>query len=176
MCRRWQQVANSPQLLRDLDLFCESPRPAQLRAALEWVQCRAAGHVELLSLFMPQELDATQAAELLSDLGAALTACGAAGGLTDVLLQSKARLHVGNWVASQRDLRKLTLYSKQLELLGPLQILTGLQQLDLASSREQVVMGPGVSLPSALTSLVLRRKVESLLPKVGPCTRLMSRL
>lgn len=173
VCRRWWRLANSGQLLADLDIsivFASDGYGAfllRVRRLCEWVLRRAAGHVQRLQLHLTAacwELHAAE--EVCTAVVAILVGCGAAG-----LRHLRLRLEVpdtefwlSSWVPALRSVQRLevaagppvaarhsTRSEACLMAAAPMRSLTSLQHLALKGS--PLVFRDDLQLPAALTSL-----------------------
>jgi len=169
VCRRFHRLANSPQLLRGIQLnMPASKRPdvnlQRVDAACEWLVQRAAGHVQHLQLELPY-LHYRKQAERSNLLAEALAACGTAGGLKSLRFTTSVPLNGRNWVLAMRNLRSLSVTTaRRMDISTYLTALTALEQLLLSGLWD---LQPDVCLPPSLTRLHLEGEgSESLPPQV----------
>ncbi|KAL4458865.1 hypothetical protein ABPG75_013730 [Micractinium tetrahymenae] len=159
--RRWHADVHSPQLLRRLSVTVtgEPEFMRRLRLAGEWLALRAARHVRALRLRTdwPEDLIREgREPETAAIIAAALAACGAVGGLTEVELQLDGLpLELSTWLAPlARSLRRLVVDSEStLEVACSLSFLTALRELELGPL--SVELAAEARLPPGLTKLRL---------------------
>lgn len=169
MCRRLHRLLYSPPLLHKIGLTAELSSLDAARSLLGWLTARCAGRTQRLQLCLQlkglsdQYQPDDDCSEVASHLSAAMAACSAAGGLSelDVELQGSdwTTLHVGSWAAALRGLTRLRFAAScELRLSGRLGGLTSLQTLELAG--KPVCVAGFASLPKTLTCLMLGSNVD----------------
>jgi len=173
VCRRLRQLVHSPALLRDISLtlggsstepeVAPAVRAQRLHSACEWLQCRAVGHVEQLELTL--ELAGLPEQHTCSaQVAAAIAACGAAGSLQHLWIDTDQLPGSTGGLLAARSLRSLSIATVDaFKVDSPLQALTALEQLWLDSVHE-MGMQPGASLPPSLTRLHLGGERSASLP------------
>lgn len=149
----------SPPLLRSLAVNLRGGRfLPRLRALAAWLAVVAAPHLHHLDLDLSGHKLETGRPELEAldaqvTVPAMLAACGAGGQLTQLRLNlSTLVVPISSWVAPLgARLQTLYLRGRPLQVIGPLQALSNLQELEL----HLAVLQPAALLPASLTKLVL---------------------
>ena len=156
MCRRWRQLVNSAPLLQAVHVqFSKEGDLPRLRSFCEWALTRALQHLQQLHLALT--LDANEGAEEGASLmAAAVTACGAAGSLTELQLHistAHETFTCSSWMAALRSLRRLTIECDgAVNVAASLQPLAALEELRLIG---RVNLPVAARLPASLTLLHL---------------------
>ena len=174
VCRRWRQLAEAPQLLRQLQVSAVGL--PQLRGMCAWLLRRAASHVEKLEISYctdEQEDEVVESGAVMAELAAAAALCGTTGQpLTHLVVGVECvPLSVGSWVLALRGtLRRLHLEIStemrddpdfQLSLATPLHGLTALEALSADNQYSGWLALEPHSLPPSLTALHLAPLGES---------------
>jgi len=171
VCRRFNELAYTPALLRDIRLTVTKPygeiapevRAQRLRSACEWLVRRAAGHVQQLQLKVYfEDLPEPEPQECSTHVVAAIAACGAAGSLRQLSLEVVELPPGATWLLAARNLLSLSLRpGSACDVDSPLHTLTALEQLWLPCGQE-LCLQPGARLPPSLTRLYLDECSDSL--------------
>lgn len=149
----------SPTLLHSATIAISSSRfLPRLRSLADWLAVVAGPHLQRLhlNLFCPNldfgrpELERQEVRGMVPGM---LAACGAGGQLTELQLNfSTLGIPISSWVAALGgSLQVLRIRGAPIQITGPLQALTKLQELELTGA----VVQPTARLPACITKLSL---------------------
>lgn len=166
MCKRWNRLVHSPQLLHSLDvtyLMSSGLQLTHLMCLAGWMVSKAAEHVRQLSL----RIDALRTSPMLQLPGSPRqqadgfidTMLGACRGLTSLRLAVCWPLCVGDWLAALTALHSLSFDADdQLTVCASMRQLPAPRELRLSSG--DLCLPNSFRLPPALTQLRLTGSLE----------------